>query len=420
MKVIQILLRLTFPLVILAVGYFSWDHLRNSEGEKAPKKKEVRKLNKPIPWEVLQKQKKEKRVEGHPVMVRPLEKVDYPVIITSRGVSTAGEETEFSAETEGKVMELSPRFEVGSFIKKGEVLLKLDSTDLRADVTIAEARVAQAEATLVQEKAQAEQARLNWNDIGYKEEPGDLVLRKPQLKQAEAMLNSAIAQVEKAKRLLEKSVIHAPYDGIIAERSVSVGEDVRRGNSLGVIIGTEYLTVSLPIATKEEMFLPETLLKAPVLFKNPLLGEGSPTWRGYIKNREPMVDENTRQLHLRAYIDDPYSLKNPEGTPLPVGQPVSAEITGASLKNVYCVPKTALRQADSIHISNPDKILKRLKIKPLWTDEENIIFRSDDLEGCHWVETVMRSGAIGLKLKHLNAEEVAKDEDKSERGSLVH
>ena len=44
---------------------------------------------------------------------------------------------------------------------------------------------------LAQEEARAKQAKLNWDDIGYEEEPSPLVLRVPQLKEAHAVVTSA-------------------------------------------------------------------------------------------------------------------------------------------------------------------------------------------------------------------------------------
>ena len=72
------------------------------------------------------------------------------------------------------------------FSRKGRPFLVLDPTDFQTAKTAALARLARAEASLAQEDARAKQALLDWNDLGYTEPPTDLVLRKPQLKEAKA------------------------------------------------------------------------------------------------------------------------------------------------------------------------------------------------------------------------------------------
>ncbi len=383
-----------------------WSILKKQASTEKPNTANVR-MSQPRLGEIAKAQKNDTEAPGHPVEVLPLEHTTYQVYIPSRGESVPGEETEILAETEGKIHTISPNFEIGSFVKEGEILVQLDQEDLRADVAIAEARVAQAEATLAQEKAQAEQALLNWTDIGYEDEPGDLVLRKPQLKQAEATLKSAQAQVEKEKRELERSIIRSPYHGIVAERIVSLGQKLSRGNIIGRILATSHAEISLPISVSHEVFMPDNIQNIPVSFSNPLISDDSLTWEGFITNREPQVDENTKQLHLRARIQDPYRIKN-EGKPLPVGQPVIAQIKGKEIEQVYVVPKKALRGANEIHIATPEKRLKVLTIDPIWTAEDNIIFKADLPEGTHWIKTVLRRGINEMKLEFI--EDKAKQE----------
>ncbi len=108
---------------------------------------------------------------------------------------------------------MHPNFEDGAFFNKGDVLAELDPADLQAALTAAESRLARAEAALAQEEARAKQAKLNWEDIGYDEEPSPLVLRIPQLKEANAVITSARADLDQAKRNLNRSKIRAPFDG---------------------------------------------------------------------------------------------------------------------------------------------------------------------------------------------------------------
>lgn len=392
MKNIQKVIRIALPLLIIGGGVVAWNELKKPKDVTQPT------------WENKKYSTVEKRDDAIPVNAFPLLSTTYQTILNSRGETTPGEETELTSETEGQVIYISEQFEIGGFVKKGDVLLKLDSSDLLADVHIAQSRVAQAEATLAQEEARAKQALVNWNEIGYDEDPSDLVLRKPQLKQSEAALKAARAEVEKAERELARAIIRAPYDGIIATKAVSQGQNLSKGRAVGAIIGTSFIEVSLPIAAKDELYLSENIRDIPVTFRNPLRGGNSPEWHGVLTQREPLVDLNTKQLHVRARVLDPYSIQKEGSYQLPVGQPITAKIEGAVIKDVYIVPKSALRGPNSIHIANLELILEELEITPIWTDENSIVFRADLPEGYYCVTSILRINKLGRKLQLIDPE----------------
>src|SRR5690606_3148616 len=124
------------------------------------------------------------------------------------------------------IVKISPQFEDGAFFKAGDVLAELDPSDLEATLINAESSLARSEAALAQEMAKAKQARLNWDDMGYAGEPSALVLREPQLKEANANVVAAQASLEQAARNVERAKIKAPFDGRVKTRAVGLGQAV--------------------------------------------------------------------------------------------------------------------------------------------------------------------------------------------------
>ena len=136
-----------------------------------------------------------------------------------------------------------------------EALVELDPADYQAALTGARARLARAEAALAQEEARAKQAKLNWEDIGYDEEPSDLVLRVPQLKEARANVDAALADLDQATRNLERTKIRAPFDGRVQARIVGLGQSVGAGTPLGEVFATDYAEVRLPLTPRQLAFI---------------------------------------------------------------------------------------------------------------------------------------------------------------------
>ena len=155
------------------------------------------------------------RPERKPVETRVIElkREDYQVTIPSQGSIRAHGLVTVTAQVAGRVKAIHPPFEEGAFFAKGDVLLEIDPVDLQVALISAQAQVASAQLNLEKEEALAEQARLDWKDLGYEDEPSSLVKREPQLKAARQGLLLAQAQEESALRDLERTKLTAPFDG---------------------------------------------------------------------------------------------------------------------------------------------------------------------------------------------------------------
>jgi RND family efflux transporter MFP subunit len=176
--------------------------------------------------------------------------------IMSQGTLLPTVETDLIAEVSGRVIEVADNFRAGNHFKKNDVLIKIDPTDYEAAAATREADLANAELKLAQEQALAQQAEADWLALGTGE-ASDLTLRKPQLKQAMAMVKSAQAALNKARRDIERTQIIAPYNGIVLNKNVDLGQFVitNPSNPLARIYATQSAEVRLPITEQEASFL---------------------------------------------------------------------------------------------------------------------------------------------------------------------
>ena len=282
----------------------------------------------------------------------------------------------------GTVVKINPAFEDGAFFKKGDILIELDPADLQTAVLSMASRLAGVEATLIQEKAQGKQALLNWKDIGYTDEPSPLVLRVPQLRQAEADVSAAQADLEQAQRNLERAKVRAPFDGRVDNRLVGLGQAVGATTPLGEVFGTETAEVRLPLAPAQLPFvnLPnkETDPPVDVILTDALVDATSPPvheWKARIIRTEGTLDPTSRELFAIALIEDPFSLKS-DAPELRIGQPVRASISGVHLDNVYVIPRTAMRGINRIFlIEKEEPQITKTDISPIWSNSDVIVVK---------------------------------------------
>jgi len=395
------LLRLILPVIVMALGYLGYTSLSGKEEKKSPRR-------------------------PPPVMIEAetdiLKRTDYRVILQSQGIVQPHNQTSLTPRVSGRVINISPNFESGSFFEKDDVLLELDSSDFIAAQTSAEARLARAEATLAQEEARAKQALLDWQDLGYTTPPTELVLRKPQLKEAKANVKAAIADLSDATRDLERTKVLAPYAGRVKERLVGLGQSISPGTTIGEIFSTDFAEVRLSLSAREliHVKLPNNPDDPPVPVKlaDALTEESLQSWNGFIVRTEGTLDEKSRKLFVIARVDDPFGLHKEVDAPLRIGQPVRATLEGSLISQVFVIPRKTLRRPNEILLINPeDTTLLRQKINPIWSDEENLVVTDDLIEGWHIVTNRLATAPNGAKVKIVEPEEegtkaASKDETK--------
>ena len=348
--------------------------------------------------------------------------VDYTVVIQSRGTISPQIQGTLVAEVAGRILAMSEHFRPGGFFKAGEVLASLDPGDYSNLLTIARSELAQANLRLQEEEAKGVQAREDWQKLGLEGSLGNLALRIPQLKHAQAILAAATARMAQAKRDLERTKILAPYAGRVLAKQVDVGQYVSRGASLATIYAVDQAEVRLPITDRQAAFL--TLAEqfhqdqaadfAPQVTLTATVGGKPHIWYGQVVRTEGVVDPKTRQIHVVAQVDNPYR-RGPEGqAPLKVGQFVSATIQGRILLHAFLVPRAAFRNAEEILIVSADSRIQRRRLHAVWRDAKNVVVLQGLQAGERIVLTPLPYAPEGMQVEVFTAKP-AKKKRKSPR-----
>lgn len=304
----------------------------------------------------------------------PLEQADHPRTLHSQGTVSARTQTTLVAEVSGKILEISPQFRSGSFFSKGDIFLRIDPRNYENAVTVAEADLALKQVELEKEMALAEQAQRNWERLGEGDTPTDLVLRKPQLAAAKAALGAARARLKQARTDLERTVIHAPYEGRVLEQQADIGQFVTLGTPLGTVFATDLLEIRLPLsnAQLDELDIPPRYATRHSQTEENAAGETpsvtvyipndgeKPThnWQGKIVRVSAALDPKTRQPFVVAQVDHPYEPAGGLLRPLKIGQFVEAEIVGKTINGAYKIPTAALVNKQILTVDSHNLIHK--------------------------------------------------------------
>ncbi len=226
-------------------------------------------------------------------------------LVAERGVTLA-------AELPGTVREIA--FESGSFVRKGTVLVRLDTSTEQAQLAAAQADAALARVSL-------ERARtLRRNESNA---PADLDAAEARAKQASA----AVAALEAT---IAKKTLRAPFDGRISIRQVEVGQVVAPGTPVASLQSVS------PILA--EFWLPQqALAEVRAGQKARVRTDAFPgaSWDGEITTVNTEVDVATRNVRVRA------TFPNPDGRLRP-GMFANVEVLSSEKRPVLMIPATAV------------------------------------------------------------------------------
>ena len=350
------------------------------------------------------------RIEPPGVRVQAVVLDDVRLSVMSEGTVRPRTESQLVPEISGRVMSIAPSFAEGGFFEAGDVLVTIDPFDYQQAVISARSQLAQARLRLAEEEAEAEVAQREWAELGQGS-PRELTLRKPQLENAHAAVAAAEANVERAKRDLERAEITAPYAGRVRRKNVDVGQFVTIGNVVATIYAVDVAEIRLPLPDEQLAYLNLPLAyrgtqnrPGPrVTFRTTFAGK-TYAWRGRIVRTESEIDPISRMVHAVAEVQDPYAAgPDPDRPPLAVGMYVQAEIEGREFDQIAVMPRVALRGRNQVMVIADDNRVRFRDVEILRSTTESVYIEGGLAEGELVAVSTIDSPTDGMFVQVTNA-----------------
>ena len=336
------------------------------------------------------------------VIVEILTPENFQVQINSTGTTTPLTQTVLTAEVGGEVIYRSKKFSEGSSVIEGEILAKIDDTDLQLQYKNALLQLANAEVQYSLQLAEAEVAKEAWEKIGDGV-ASDLTLKKPQIKQAEALLEVANAQVSSAEKKLNKTEIVAPYAGRIQNVNIDLGTTIIPGQPVGAIYTSSEIEVTLAVKDNDLQFLSipmdgrklDPSEQALVKIKSFYKGKNQ-TWVGRLERVDGVIDPITRMINLIAVFKNDFIETDKPN--LPIGLFVEAQIDGIILNDVFSIPVNSISQNDEVYIVNKDNELVSRQLSILKKYSDFVIVKNGLKAGERIVTSKLSTASNGIKV----------------------
>ncbi len=326
--------------------------------------------------------------------------------VSSQGTVVPRTETTLVAEAQGQIIEVSPAFVSGGFFRKGDVLVRIDPRNYESIVKRARADVARAATQLETESALAGYAKEDYERLrrsNPRQGPATaLALRKPQMKEAIAQVQSAEADLEKALGDLDRTVIRAPYDGLVREKIADVGQYVTTGSQLARTFAVDTAEIRLPVTQHDLQFLDIGRIRGnePVsVTLTATLGGGEFSWSGVISRSEGVFDTSSRVLYLVAEIEDPYDLKGRGAVPLLIGTFVAAEIEGNFAGELALIPRHAMQSGTTLWMVDEEMQIRPRTVDVVRRDDHHVYIRGGVEDGERYCLTPIDQPLPGMKVR---------------------
>jgi RND family efflux transporter MFP subunit len=317
------------------------------------------------------------RATAKPILVEAIafEKSDRPIPVRGTGTVVPAQQVAVIPQVSGKIVSTDPRLMPGGRFEAGEVIARIESRDYRASLEQAQSNAQRAELELALEIGRSQVAVREWSLINEGASGGsDLAMRKPHLALAEQSVIAAQSALSSARLNLDRTRLTAPFNAIVVNKNIDLGQVVGPGGAVATLVGTDQLwvNVSLPLGNLDVLQLQArdgVGSHARVIHR---LSQGRQIeYEGVALQLGGALDSATRQAQVTVAIERPF---DQEGIRLPLlpGAFVEVIFEGLLATEVVQIPRSSVYDGATVWV-NAGGVLTPRQVHIAGGDKETVL-----------------------------------------------
>lgn len=390
MRALQLILRFTLPLLVLAGGLFGAIKLIKS---RPPAKKKTVETLAPT-------------VEVMTATIKP-----RPITVEAYGTVIPAQQITLQSEVNGRLVSLSPQLIPGGRLQAGDTVVQIDRRNYDFLVIQQEGNLARAKLDLETEEgrkliAQKEWSLLNKGRSSKKNSPNPLALRVPHIRSAKASVMSAQSALEQAQLNAARTTVKAPFNALILNESVDLGQFINTQTQIATLVGTDLflVRVSLPLSQLNSIVLPDS--KGNGGSEVDIIQDAG-SGKKFIRKGKVLrllgdLDPNGRLARVLVAVPNPLSTEDKTGQktlPLFLGSFVKVEVKGRELQEVVRVPRKAIRGENLIWLLTKKNTLEKREVSVVWRDENTVLVNRGLQNGDRIITSRLVTPVAGMTLR---------------------
>lgn len=326
---------------------------------------------------------------------------DHQVHVRAFGTVTPVRRVEIAPEVTGLIIRHHPNLIPGGVLREGDELFAIDPTIMELSAKEATASVRRAETMLAESRRkEAEAQQLSAERVIAQ---SDLAAIAAEVQIQAAELDRLRATEERIQALLFRHSIRAPFNAIVLNESVEIGQRVNPGFAAATLVGADrfWVNAALPVDQLQWIQLPNGSVPgaAATVFLDTGGGD-SESWEGRVIQLLSDVEREGRMARLLIQVDDPLSAPDSTAkTPLLIGSYVRVEIDAGTLSSVLAIDRKALRDGNRIWIADANDQLQIKQAKVRWRAEETVYIDNALADGESLITSPLRAALPGMKIQ---------------------
>ena len=358
----------------------------------------------------------------------------HPVHVRAQGQVTAARRISLSPQVAGKIVWVSDDLVPGGRVEEGARLIRLDARDYRLALQSSSAEVNRAALELRLEQRRQAVAQREWETLSNEslglssmvepsEEGRELALRGPQVETAEVGVEAARSAAQRARLNLQRATLEAPFNAMILEESVDVGQYVAPGSPLATLVGTDeaWVQVSVPVESIASIRLPGRDGEASPARVSFDVGGEEVVRQGRVLRLLPDLDAAGGMARILVSIPDPFAFdregESAPNMPLLLGSYVTVDIDVPPIESAVEVPRLAVREGNVVFVMNAQSELEVRQIDVVWGGDDSVLVGEGVSDGEKVITSRVPSPVDGLKLREAGTEPSAPAEAEPSEGA---
>jgi multidrug efflux system membrane fusion protein len=274
-----------------------------------------------------------------PVTVAPVEKADFPVLLTGLGTVQGFNTVVVRTRVDGQIDKIA--FKEGDLVKQGDLLAQIDPRPFQAALDQAKAKKQQDEANL----ANANLDLQRYTKLGEFATRQQTDTQRSTVAQLTAQIAADDAAIFNAQTQVDYTSVKAPISGVAGLRQVDVGNIVNASTQTGIVTIAQIEPIAVIFTAPEDQlpYINEAQAKQPLKVIALTTDGKKQLSEGVLSVVNNQVDTTSGTIRLKAVFDNKDHALWP-------GQSVSTRLLVTTLKDATVIPDDAVQHgADGLY-----------------------------------------------------------------------
>jgi multidrug efflux pump subunit AcrA (membrane-fusion protein) len=349
--------------------------------------------------------KRDVKPEARAVETQQLAFSDLVLRVEGDGLVESEQVLEIVSEANGQVLFAKHNLKDGTYVREGELVVKIDARDVENDLYGMRSDFLNAVAAVLPE-LRLDDARIykRWFDYFNAIDINKPIPELPTITNAQEKIKVSTKniigkyyEVKNQEILLAKHTIRAPFSGYVTSSGVIENSFVSTGQSLFTLTDPKNLVVSVPLRIDESKNIEFATGPAVTIYVDE---DGGDRKEGRILRKETIVERNSQTLQV--YVSFSNQDLNPYFLP---GGYVSVSIEGKTLEDVALVPRNLLDN-DGFVYTLEGGTLGRQQLEVLAYQGDQAIVRNSLAGETVVVTTILQKPLVGMEIRSINMPEL--------------